>query len=170
MSSCSPAPQFWGKFLAPLELLSQKCFIFFVAGFIWNVVNMLTSSLSTQVSYFDTQINKKKHIPWLTENQKILPAKIVVVTEVICQGGGGGGGVGGVLPILAYTWRVRSKGVPLSGFRYQEKAGVSLVGLYQRVGNSVISVLKKAQRANTCISRLWKSRVNDLVLWLECNL
>ena len=46
-----------------------------------------------------------------------------MLTEVICQGmvGGGGGGRGlGVLPILACTWRVRSKGVPLSGFRYQE--------------------------------------------------
>ena len=76
-----------------------------------------------------------------------------MVTEVICQGmvgGGGGGGGLGVLPILACTWRVRSKGVPLSGFR----AGVSLVGLYQRVGNSVISVFKKAQRAKTCISWL----------------
>ena len=75
---------------------------------------------------------------------------------MVGEGGGGrrwGGGLG-VLPILAYTWRVRLKGVPLSGFRYQERAGVSLVGLYQRVGNSVISVFKKAQRANTCISRL----------------
>lgn len=108
-------------FLAPLELLSRKCFVFSVASLIWNVVNLLTSSLSNQVSYFDTQINPKKHIPRLTENQKIL----------------------GVLPILAYTWRVRPKGVPLLGFRYQERAGVSLVGLYQRVGNSVILSIKR---------------------------
>ena len=29
-----------------------------------------------------------------------------------------GGGGGGVLPIMAYTGRLRPKGVPFSGFRY----------------------------------------------------
>ena len=27
---------------------------------------------------------------------------------------------GGVLPIMAYTWRLRLKGVPFSGFRYKK--------------------------------------------------
>ena len=56
-------------------------------------------------------------------------------------GGGGGWGIGrtrspffhspsrpshiflaeaGVLPIMAYTWRLRPKGVPFSGFRYMK--------------------------------------------------
>ena len=130
MSFCSRAPQFWGKFLAPLELLSQKCFIFFVASFIWNVVNLLTSSLTTQVSYFDTQINPKNtYLDWQKTKTFCLQRSLswlYVVTEVICQGvgrGGGGWGVG-VLPILSYAC---PKGVPLSGFRYQERVGVSLV-------------------------------------------
>lgn len=36
---------------------------------------------------------------------------------------------GGVLPIMAYTWRLRQKGVAFSGFRYMK---------------SVVSVDKKA--------------------------
>ena len=31
-----------------------------------------------------------------------------------------GGGGGGVLPIMAYTGRLRPKGVPFSGFRYKK--------------------------------------------------
>ena len=131
MSFCSRAPQF----LAPLELLSQKCFILFVASLIWNVVNLLTSSLRTQVSYFDTQINPKNtYLDWQKTKKFCLQRSLYVVTEVICHGVRTvwrGGGVWGVVlfPILSYTWRLRPKGVPLSGFRYQERVitGISLV-------------------------------------------
>ena len=44
---------------------------------------------------------------------------------------------GGVLPIMAYTGRLRPKGVPFqaSGIK---KAGISQVEVYKRVGKSVI--------------------------------
>jgi len=51
----------------------------------------------------------------------------------------------GVLPIMAYTGRVRPKGVSFSGFRYMK--GILLVEVYKRVGKSVISVYKKAQKS-----------------------
>ena len=132
MSFWSRAPQFWGKFLAPLELLSQQCFIFFVASLIWNVVNLVTSSLRSQVSYFDTQINPKHtYLDWQKTKKIFFFAKIIVRGHggnLLRGGKGGGGGLGvGVLPILSCTWRLRPKGVPLSGFRYQERVGISLV-------------------------------------------
>ena len=37
----------------------------------------------------------------------------------------------GVLPIMAYTGRLLTKGVPFSGFRY-ENVGISLVEVYER--------------------------------------
>ena len=40
----------------------------------------------------------------------------------------------GVLPIMAYTGRLRPKGLPFSGFRY----------VYKRVGKSIIYVFKRA--------------------------
>ena len=46
---------------------------------------------------------------------------------------------GGVLPILAYTGRLRPKGVPNSGFRYIKRVGISQVKVYKRVGKSVVS-------------------------------
>ena len=64
-----------------------------------------------------------------------------------------------VLPIIAYTRRLRPKEVPLSGLR----VGISLVDVYERVRKSVISVCKKAQRANRCILWVWKSWENVLV-------
>ena len=48
-------------------------------------------------------------------------------------GGGGGGGGGGCAPIIAYTWRLRPKRVPRSGFR----VAISQVEVYERAGNSV---------------------------------
>ena len=57
--------------------------------------------------------------------------------------GGGGGG----LLMMAYTWRLRPKGLP-SFFRLQvyERVGISLLEVYKRVGNSVIWVSKRANR------------------------
>ena len=130
MSFWSPAPQFWGKFLAPLELLSQQCFIFFAASLIWNVVNLVTSSLRSQVSYFDTQINPKHtYLDWQkTKNFFFCKDHVRGHGGNLLRGGKGGGGLGvGVLPILSYTWRLRPTGVRLSGFRSQERVGISLV-------------------------------------------
>ena len=47
------------------------------------------------------------------------------------------GGGGGVLPMLAYTGRLRPKVV-----------GILRVEVYERVGRSVIWVCERAQRAN----------------------
>ena len=48
-----------------------------------------------------------------------------------------------LIPIMAHTGRPHLKKVPFSGFRYMRK-GIHKV--YERVGNSVISVSKKAQK------------------------
>ena len=45
---------------------------------------------------------------------------------------------GWVLPIMAYTGRLRPKGVPFSGFRYMKRVGISQVEIYKRVGKSVV--------------------------------
>ena len=67
-----------------------------------------------------------------------------------------GGGVG-LLPILAHTVRLRPKGLPFLGCRYtDERVGILLVEVYERVGKSVIWVCERAQRANTWISWLYK--------------
>ena len=57
----------------------------------------------------------------------------------------------GVLPIMAYTGRLRPKGVPFSGFRY-----ILLVEVYERVGKSVIWVCERTQRANRKFLWLYK--------------
>ena len=67
-----------------------------------------------------------------------------------------GGGVG-LLPILAHTVRLRPKGLPFLGCRYtDERLGILLVEVYERVGKSVIWVCERAQRANTWILWLYK--------------
>ena len=48
----------------------------------------------------------------------------------------------GVLPIMAYTGRLLTKGVPFSGFRY-ENVGISLVEVCEGKRKSVILVCKK---------------------------
>ena len=52
---------------------------------------------------------------------------------------------GAVLPIMAYTGRLRPKGVPFPGFRYIKGQGF-YTEVYERVGESVIWVCKRAQR------------------------
>ena len=55
-----------------------------------------------------------------------------------------GGGVG-LLPILAHTVRLRPKGLPFLGCRYtDERVGILLVEVYERVGKSVIWVCERA--------------------------
>ena len=49
--------------------------------------------------------------------------------------------VPGGLPIMANTERLRLKGVPLLGIRYMKGRDL-LVGVYERMGRSVISVCK----------------------------
>ena len=46
----------------------------------------------------------------------------------------------GVLPIMAYTGRLRSKGVPFYRSHVYEMVGISSVEVYERVGKSNISV------------------------------
>ena len=45
----------------------------------------------------------------------------------------------GALPMMAYTRRLRPKGVSFSGFRYK-RVGISLVEVYKWVGKSVVWV------------------------------
>ena len=51
-----------------------------------------------------------------------------------------GRGVGG-LPIRDYTWWLRPKRIFFPGFRH-----VSLVKISERIGKSIISVLREAQK------------------------
>ena len=48
--------------------------------------------------------------------------------------------------MMAYTERLHPKGVPISSLLEYERVVISLVGVYERVGKSVISVCKKAQK------------------------
>ena len=51
------------------------------------------------------------------------------------------GGEGGLLPMMAYTGRLRPKGVPFSCFRYikgHKRVGISQAEVFKRVGKSVI--------------------------------
>ena len=52
----------------------------------------------------------------------------------------------GLLPLMAYTGRLRPKRLfQASGIIY-EKAGITLAEVYERVGKSVISACKKAKK------------------------
>lgn len=53
------------------------------------------------------------------------------------EGEAGGGG----LPIRDYTWWMRPKRILFPGFRH-----VSLVKISERIGKSIISVLREAQK------------------------
>ena len=53
---------------------------------------------------------------------------------------------GWVIPMMAYTARLRPEGVSSSGFRYMKGSGTLLVAVYKRVGKSVVLVCKRAQK------------------------
>ena len=46
----------------------------------------------------------------------------------------------GILPMMAYTGRLRPKGVPFSRLQVYERVGILFVKVYERVGKSVIWV------------------------------
>ena len=70
----------------------------------------------------------------------------------------------GVLPIMAYAGRLRTKGYHFQASVY-ERVWISLVEAYETAWKSIISDCKKTQKGNRCIlSWLWKSRENGLVL------
>ena len=48
--------------------------------------------------------------------------------------------------MMAYAERLHPKGAPISGLLEYERVVISLVEVYERVGKSVISVCKKAQK------------------------
>ena len=54
-------------------------------------------------------------------------------------------GGGGVLPMMAYTGRLRPKGIPFFRLQVYERVGISLVVVCKGVGKSVIWVCKRAQ-------------------------
>ena len=54
----------------------------------------------------------------------------------------------GVIPIMAYTGRLRLKGGTFFRLHVYERVGILLVKVYKRVGKSVIWVCERAQRAN----------------------
>ena len=53
---------------------------------------------------------------------------------------------------MAYTGGIRPKGHLFGGLQMYERVGISLVEVYEMAGKSVISVCRKAKRANKCIS------------------
>ena len=55
---------------------------------------------------------------------------------------------GGVLPIMAYTGRLRPKGVPFSAFEVCKRVGISQAEVHKRVGKSVTEVFKRAFNYN----------------------
>ena len=73
----------------------------------------------------------------------------------------------GVLPIMAYTWRLHPKGVPFPGFRYIKGRGISLVEEYMgKDGPENLSFrsVKRPKRDNRYILWLLKRRENVLDL------
>ena len=69
--------------------------------------------------------------------------------EVKCHGkapGREGGRGGGVLPMMAYSGRLRPKRGIFFSLQVYEREGISLVEVYKRVGKSVIWVCKRAQK------------------------
>ena len=55
--------------------------------------------------------------------------------------------------MMAYTERLHPKGVPISGLLEYERVVISLVEVYERVGNLSFRSVKRPKRANSCI--LW---------------
>ena len=53
--------------------------------------------------------------------------------------------------MMAYTERLRPKGVPISGLLEYERVVISLVEVYERVGNLSFRSVKRSKRANSCI-------------------
>ena len=63
------------------------------------------------------------------------------ITSLFAPSGVGGG----ILSTIAYTGRLRLKGVPFFRLQVYDREGVSLVEVYERVGKSGISVCESAQ-------------------------
>ena len=59
---------------------------------------------------------------------------------------GGREGGGGVLPMMAYSGRLRPKRGIFFSLQVYERVGISLVEVYKRLGKSVILVCKRAQK------------------------
>ena len=101
------------------------------AGVTHNLKKMRTCS---KRQYTNSQIilNKKKDLHWNTT--RINPARCLIELPG-----------GGVLLMMAYTVRLRPKGLP-SFFRLQvyERVGISLLEVYKKAGKSVIWVCIKA--------------------------
>ena len=57
-----------------------------------------------------------------------------------------GWGGGGVLPMMAYTWRFLPKGVPFFTLEVNRMVWILLVEVYRRLRKSVIWVCERAQK------------------------
>ena len=68
-----------------------------------------------------------------------------LMEEIFLKRTPGVGGGGGVLPTMAYTGRLRPKGIPYLVFRYIKGWGFT-AEVYEKVGNSIISVCKKGPK------------------------
>ena len=73
---------------------------------------------------------------WKLHTDKSL-RKFRIGSTVYPRKGDGGGG----LPIMDYAGWLRPKGVLFLGFKH-----VSLVKIYERIGKTIISVLREAQK------------------------
>ena len=61
--------------------------------------------------------------------------------------------MGGILPMMAYTGRLRPERGTFSRLQVYERVGILLVEVYEMVGKFVIWVSERAQMANRLI--LW---------------
>ena len=57
--------------------------------------------------------------------------------------------------MMAFTERLRPKGVPISGLLEYERVVISLVEVYERVGNLSFRSVKRPERVNSCIFHFW---------------
>ena len=67
--------------------------------------------------------------------------------------------------MMAYTERLHPKGVPISGLLEYERVVISLVEVYERVGNLSFRSVERPKRDNSCIFGCkLKRRENVVVL------
>ena len=66
--------------------------------------------------------------------------------------------------MMAYAERLHPKGVPISGLLEYERVVISLVEVYERVGNLSFRSVEMPKRANSCIFGCKRRRRENVVV------
>ena len=107
----------------------------------------------------DCKCCKSVDLPW----QKIVGTEKVVL--IMRRQWGFNHPQAGVLPIMAYTGRLRPKGVPFSGLGHMKGLEFHSVEAYRGMGKSLFSSVKRPKRAKRRIYACEKVEKISSVLW-----